>query len=463
MARRRGTGPTVLLMALLAAHARGEDAGPSSPVQETSPPPPESLSIFNHPSDTPWWISGQANSITQAHGDFPAAYSGTNSFSPKAEIATSRVLTLYTGYALGRRDEVLLDAEEAGGQGLSAALGIAGFPNLDVVRNPYLSKGVYLARLVVHHVFALSDETVEADRGPLGVLSTLPCRRIDVRVGKFSMVDYFDVNSIGSDTHLQFMNWAVDNNGAYDYAADTRGYTYGLIVEYHDGPWAVRLGEALMPTVANGIDLDWDVGKNRASNLEAEWRHGGAGRSGVVRALAYLNNANMGSYAEAIQDFRSGVGTVPDIVATREAGRTKYGFGLNAEQDLGVVGLFGRLGWNDGANESFAYTEVDNTVALGGSLKGDPWGRSHDQIGLAFVSNGISSVHQEYLALGGLGFILGDGGLRYGRETIVETYYTAHIWRGVFFGPDLQHVTNPGYNRDRGPALVVSFRLHLDF
>ena len=72
-------------------------------------------------------------------------------------------------------------------------------------------------------------------------------------------------------------------------------------------------------------------------------------------------------------------------------------------------------------------------------------------------------AHQTYLADGGYGFLLGDGALNYGRETILETYYTAHVWRGIYLGPDIQHINNPGYNRDRGPVLVVGGRLHLEF
>jgi hypothetical protein len=429
------------------------------------PGPSESLSVFDHPHDSRFWVSGQSNFITQAHGDFPAAYSGANSLSPHAEVATSRVVTVYTAFAMGPHDEVLVDLEEAGGNGLSSALGVAGFPNLDVVRNPYLSQSPYLARLMFHHVIGLGDKSVDPDRGPMGVLSTLPARRLDIRVGKFSTVDFFDLNSIGSDTHLQFMNWTVDNNGAYDYAADTRGYTYGAIVEYRNFDWAIRFGEALMPTVANGIDLDWDLGQDHADNLEIELHRSLLpSREGTLRVLGYGNHANMGSYRQAIDRFLAGNGSVPDITSTREKGRTKYGFGLNFEQEVtSTLGVFGRYGWNDGRNESFAYTEVDDTVLLGCALKGTPWGRKNDKLGLAFVSNGLSEDHREYLALGGLGFLLGDGGLNYGREAIVEAYYTVHIWRGVTLAPDVQYISNPGYNKDRGSVLVSGFRFHTDF
>ena len=89
-----------------------------------------------------------------------------------------------------------------------------------------------------------------------------------------------------------------------------------------------------------------------------------------------------------------------------------------------------RWGWNEGQHESYAYTEVDQTMQLGADLAGTAWHRQQDKMGGVFVSNGISADHQHYLALGGLGFLLGDGALNYGRENIVESYYNAHVWRG---------------------------------
>lgn len=411
-----------------------------------------------------FWISAQANFIRQQQPSFYAAYSGPNSFSPAKEHATSRVETLYTGFQITKHLEILADVESAGGAGLSNALGIAGFPNVDVVRNPSLPEAPYVSRVMLHYTIPLSTETTEATRNPLSLASTVPIRRLELRAGKMSTVDFFDLNSVGSDSHLQFMNWAAVNNGAFDYAADTRGYTYGLVAEYYDRNWAARFGEMLMPTVANGITLDWDIARARGENFEYEYHTALLPkRATVLRGLAFVNHANMGSYREAIDGHLSGKDAVPDITEYREQGRVKYGFGLNAEQELTPLWrAFGRLGWNDGHTESFAYTEIDRTGVIGTDFRGKPWHRAQDKVGAAFVVNGISGDHRRYLALAGLGFLLGDGGLNYGLEQIFETYYTAHIWRGIYVAADYQHVANPGYNQDRGPASIASFRLHIE-
>jgi len=418
-----------------------------------------------HFKDTRFWLSGQANFIFQTHPDFPAAYSGKNSLSPNYEKATSRVMTLYTGIRLNDSTEVLVDIEEAGGAALSTGLGLAGNPDLDIVRNPLLSKAPYLGRGMIHKVFALSKDKVENERSFLSLFDELPRRRLEIRFGKFSMPDFFDQNSAGSDTHFQFTNWTLDNNGAWDYAADTRGYTVGLVADFEDRNWGFRFAEGLMPKVANGIDLVWRPWQAHAENWEYELRHGVLPKkAGVVRLLAYTNYANMGIYRDAIAQFQEGLVSVPEITDHPWHITRKYGFGANLEQNLARdITAFARWGWDNGKTESFAYTEVDSTFATGVGVNGARWHRKQDRAGVAFVTNGIKKDHQIYLADGGLGFLLGDGKLNYGRENIVESYYTAHVWRGIYVAPGVQHINNPGYNRDRGPVLVAAFRAHVEF
>jgi high affinity Mn2+ porin len=417
--------------------------------------------MFPHPDDSRWWLSGQVNLISQLHGQFTSPYQGDNSLRPEAEQALSRLWTIYTGVTLPGHTELLFDVESAGGRGLSDALGLAGFTNLDVVRNPTLGTTPYIARAMVHVTIPLSAEVADATPTALSLAAHVPLRRIEIRVGKLGMADFFDVNTVGSDSHLQFTNWTVDNNGAFDYAADTRGYTYAAIVEYDTPGWSLRFGEALMPTVANGIDMDWNIARAHADNLELEL-HPAAGLA--VRLLGYANHANMGSYNEAIQGYLTGHDPKPDVTAYREPGRVKTGAGANVEYAFPrLVRVFARTGWNEGSNESFAYTEVNDSAQGGGDLSGLLWKRSLDRLGVAVVSNGLSTPHREYLALGGLGFLLGDGTLRYGRENILETYYTARLWRGLSASGGLQYIDHPGYNRDRGPVLVGMLRVHADF
>jgi high affinity Mn2+ porin len=435
------------------------EADPASPPAEDA-----TETMLPHFSDTRFWLSGQANFVFQTHPEFPALYSGPHSLGSHYDKATSRVLTLYTGVRLDNSTEFLVDIEEAGGAALSLGFGLAGNTDLDIVRNPLLSKAPYLGRGEIHHVFALSSDKVENERNAFSLFSELPRRRLEVRFGKLSMPDFFDVNSVGSDTHFQFLNWTTDNNGAWDYAADTRGYTVGLTADFEDRNWGFRFGEALMPKIANGIDLVWKPWQAHAENFEYELRKGLIPRkSGVIRLLAYTNAANMGIYRDQVIKAAA-EGVTPDITDHPWHITRKYGFGLNLEQNLtSHLTAFARTGWDNGKTESFAYTEVDQTVSMGVGAAGSWWHRKQDRAGIAFVTNAIKKDHQNYLADGGLGFLLGDGHLNYGRENIVESYYTAHLWRGLYIAPGVQHINNPGYNRDRGPALVPTFRLHAEF
>ncbi len=424
--------------------------------------------IFPHTLTGRYWISGQANIILQGYGAFKAAYSGPNSLTNWAQSASTHLLTLYTGYELSQSTEVFADIEDATGNGVGNEDGLGGYVNLDVVRirqNVPGAQAPYVAQAMIREIIPLTSERVAADRDELDLATSLPARRIEVRLGKMDLTDFFDVNTYGSDSNLQFLNWSVDDNGAYDVAANARGYTEAVVMEYDDRSHSARFAEALMPKVPFGSFLDADLARSRAENLELEARgkhilH----RDGVVRVLGYLNHANMGSYRQANAEFLDGQTPTADIAATRREGRHRYGFGLNMEQEItNDIGVFGRLGWSDGHNEAFCYTEDDRTLQFGALVKGSSWRRSSDRAGVAFVANGILPEHQQYLALGGVGIMLGDGSLTYGSERIVETFYTAHLWRGFSMSYDFQHVTNPGYNQARGPVSVSAVRFHTDF
>src|SRR5277367_2985705 len=469
--RRSGLAASRLLIASAFAvvTACAQEAVPpqqdSQPGAEPTPSADPLPIMFPHPEMDRLWLSGQVNIISQWHPAFHSPYQGRNSLTPEAQDASSHVFTLFTGLRLSGSTELLCDVQETGGHGIGEALGLAGFTNLDVVRNPSLSHAPYIARLMIHQIIPLGHVKQPADQNPYSLFRELPERRIEVRFGKFSLADFFDVNSLGSDSNFQFMNWTVDNAGTYDYAADTRGYTYGAMFEYHDHWGTVRFAEALMPKVANGINLDADLARARSENIEFEFHKKIIrGQTGVLRLLSYVNHANMGVYQQAINNFLAGLTPEPEITDHPLQTTIKYGFSGNFEQPLNDwLGLFGRWGWNEGQHESYAYTEVDQTDQIGAAFKGTLWHRKWDRAGVVFVTNGISHDHAEYLALGGDGFLLGDGHLNYGRENIIETYYTLHAWRGIYPAFGLQHINNPGYNRDRGRVLVPTLRLHVEF
>ena len=403
-----------------------------------------------------WDFHAQATVIPQGHGDFRALYSGPNSLSPYTEVATSVTSTFYLGRKLWEGGEIYVNPEILAGEGLSSTLGLAGFSNGEIYRVDTPRPKLTLARLFIRQSWQLGgwEENLKDD------LNQFPCQcrssRITLTLGKFSLVDLFDDNTYSHDARTQFLNWSLMDNGAWDFAADTRGYTYGIAVEADKACWSLRYASVLMPKFANGMPMDLHIDKARADNLELERRHKLKGHAGALRPMAYLNHAHMGNFRTTLDTPAYGM----DITRSRTYTR-KYGFGLNGEQELtGGVGVFFRGGWNDGHTESFAFTEIDRTGSGGISVNGRYWNRKEDTFAVAFVANGISKDHREYLQAGGRGFIIGDGKLNYGKEEILEAYYSIAARWGVSVSPDFQFVEHPAYNRDRGPVAIYALRFH---
>ena len=403
-------------------------------------------------------IHGQSTVITQYKPSFSAKYSGTNSLVPQSETQMSTTFTLFLGARLWKGASVYFDPEVAGGSGLSGSLGVGASTNGETYRISNAAPSFELARLYFTQVFPLSKETIyqESDQNQLS--EKIPVRYISITAGKICVSDFFDLNSYSHDPRTQFMSWALMSNGAYDFPANTKGYTPSIIVQWVTPKNELRYGFSLLPLVANGSVMNWDISRAGSQTLEYTRNYSISGQKGDIRILSYLNVCNMGNYNESIALNPS----APDIKSTRRDGRTKYGFGINAEQALSSdLGAFIRAGWNDGNNETWVFTEIDRTLSIGLSAKGIRWNRPDDNVGLATVVSGLSSAHRNYLQDGGKGFELGDGQLNYSPENLTELYYSFQMSKNISLTGTYQHIINPGYNKDRGPVDVLSIRVHL--
>ena len=402
----------------------------------------------------------QATVATQAHPPFPARYSGTNSLRPGAESATSFVTDLFAGIRPWSGGEAWFQPELAGGRGLSSTLGVAAFPSGEVYRVGDPAPTLVPARLFLRQVFGLGGGSVRVDPGPNQLGGARDRDALTLTLGKLATTDVVDANPLSNDPHTRFTSWGLWASAAYDYPADVRGYTWGAAADLALGRWSARGGLFLEPTTANGSELEWRLGRARGLALEGELRFEPGGRPGAVRVLVFLNTARMGSYRRALEDPSAGL----DVAATRAPGRTKYGFAASANQQVNeTLGVFARGSWNDGATESWAFTEIDRSLAAGAVQGGARWGRPADEAGLALVVSGLSAAHRAYLQRGGLGFLIGDGALRYGPELLGEVYYRLALGRAVSFVGTYQPILNPAYDRDRGPVHVFTGRAHLAF
>ena len=408
------------------------------------------------PSD--YSLHYQATFLPQYHGSFPAQYSGSLSLKNTPELNASFTTTLFLGWNPWAGGFLVANPEVSAGSGFSGVDGLADLPNGEISKVGSPDPTPNLARIYFQQVFGLGGGTENIDDDENQAAMREDISRLTVTLGKFSLNDFFDNNAYAHDARTQFINLGLVDNLAWDYAADTHGYTWGLIAELNQKNWALRLGSAMVSTTANGPLYDANLGQARADNIELEWRYSLGSQPGRARLLGYVNHARMGSYSDALDSGE----TPPDITQSR-AYRDKYGFGVNFEQQLAEnIGGFLRLGWNNGQTESFELTAVDETISGGLVFQRLLDGRPDDKFGLGVVLSGLSSTHQAYLAAGGQDFLIGDGALRYGPEEVAELYYLFKVAAPFALTLDLQGINHPAYNQDRGPLGVVSGRMHLE-
>lgn len=411
--------------------------------------------------DEPAWYSAhaQATMVMEAHDQFPSPYQGQNSLRSKDFDPTSLTATLFLDARLWEGGEFIFNPELAGGLGFSNTLGMGGFPNGEITRVGLPQPTPYFARAFFRQTFGLGGGQEKVEDGFNQIAGKRDIDRFTFSIGKMSAADIADDNRYSHDPRTQFLNWSLMYDGAWDYPANVRGYTYGFAMDLNHETWAIRYGIFAEPLVANGAELDPHFLKANGQVLELEKRYRFYDRPGKLRLDAFLNHAHMGNYDEAVAEMPFS----PQIADTR-AYRFKYGFFGSIEQELtDDLGLFSRMGWNDGHSESWSFTEIDSTFAMGFVRKGTRWARPQDTCGIGFVCNGISVPHRNYLASGGYGFIIGDGALNYSLEKILEMYYCVAVNKSIFITGDFQEALNPAYNRDRGPVSIFSLRVHLEY
>lgn len=405
-----------------------------------------------------WSLHTQATYIDQFHYSFPSAYEGSNSFVRRSENEHTFSFSLFVDRKLWPGAELIYNPEIFQGHGLSQTLGIAGFPNGEAVKSGFANLHYNTSRLFLRQVFGLGGEKEKIENDVNQVAGEIEVNRLTLSVGKFAANDFFDDNAYSHDPRTQFMNWALWESAAWDYPADVVGFTAGAVAEWNTPNTTLRYGIFMEPTEANGPRLDHHLARAYGQILQFDYRYIWNGRHGTVRPFVYWNRADMGLFSAAAAQPN------PENITLTRAYRSKEGFGVSWDQALGDdLGVFARLSWDDGRTESFAFTQIDRSAAVGISLKGSRWNRPDDGVGLALAADGLSSDHRHYLEQGGTGLIVGDGALSYAPEEIVEIYYAYQPWKWLQISPDYQYIRNPGYNSVRGPVSVFAIRGHIHF
>ncbi len=409
-----------------------------------------------------WLAAFQATYVYQHKPAFFAAYTGPKSLLPTSETGYSLTSTLFLGFRPWRGTEVYLNPETIQSHDLSGLAGLGGLTNSENQKGGGSNPKLYVARAFVRQTVDLGHPTSIVPAGQNQFADKRADRRLVITAGDMSLLDIFDIVSYAHDGRTMFSNWALLTHGAWDYAADLRGYTWGAAVELIWDSWTLRIGRFAVPKRSNGLGLDFNLIAHYGDNLEAQYDYRLFGRSGTVRVLGFRNQERMGGFRDAIAYARVHGGQ--PSVATVRKDQAKYGMGFALEQTVARdVGVFLRASWADGQTETYSFTEIERSLTIGSSIKGRIWRRPDDTVGLAVVRNGLSEAHREYLGLGGLGFFIGDGRLHYRPELIEEAYYSMRVLPALWLTADVQHIVHPAYNADRGPVAIYAFRVHTEF
>jgi high affinity Mn2+ porin len=420
------------------------------------------MSVANAGESEDWAVHSQATVIEQYHPAFRSPYRGTNSMDPGSRGNETVNATGYLGTRPWDGAEAWANGEIDQGFGLSNTLGVAAFTNGQGSKVGKSEPYFRLHRLFFRQTFDLGGEgeDVAPSANQLGGSRTHD--NLVITVGKFSTVDIFDANSYAHDPANDFLNWAVIDTGSFDYAADAWGYSYGAALEWNRGDWSLRGGLFDLSRIPNATELTRGFGQYQV-DAELENRFHLGGRDGKAKLLIFANRGDFGAYKDAVA-FGTAHAQIPDTAVVRRPS-FRPGMTVNLEQSItDDLGAFLKAGLTDGSREADEFTDIDNSLATGLALKGTSWARNDDTIGLAFESAGVSRSAQLYFAAGGLGILVGDGRLpHYGRENVLEAYYSAGLIKGVALTADYQFIANPAYNPDRGPISILGLRLHGQF
>lgn len=410
-----------------------------------------------------WNAKFQTTYIWQHKPGFNAAYSGANSLSAKAENSYTFTTDAYLGVRIWQGSELYLVPEITQGVPFSNLTGLGGFTNGEITRASGTNPILYRQQLFLRQSWGLGGDIERLASGMNQLAGVVEKNRFVLTAGNFSTLNIFDNNAYAHDPRTQFMNWANMTYAAYDYAADARGFGWGVAGEWYQDEWVVRLARMTVPRDPNMLQLDYQFFKHYGDQLEIEHSHELAGQPGKVRLLCWRNRAILANYRDAI-NYGLATATAPDIFKVRYREQIKYGFGIAIEQAInGDLGAFLRAMQADGRTETLAFTEVDSSIAGGISLKGTRWGHAQDTVGFSLIGNGLSKDRRDYLQAGGISFFIGDGALRYRPETIFESYYNWNVAKHAWLTADYQHIANPAYNADRGPVEIFGMRLHFEY
>jgi hypothetical protein len=461
-----------LLTAICSTSALAQKAGSGSDQIATFASPIESFPTEGELFGLPVNIHGQTTYINQRYNNFNSSYSGQNSLNAQKSMSYTWSGTLFMGARLAPNTDVYFNPEVVSGVPFSGLVGLGGFTNGEATKAGGVQAKFYSARAFARHTINQEGVKVVLEDEANQITQTVSSNRVVLTGGQFSTLDIFDDSRYAKDPRVQFMNWGNMTYLAYDYAADARGYSWGLAGEWYLDNWVMRASRMLAPKSPNGRDLNWQIFNAYGDQVEVERQHNIADLPGKVSVLAYRNKMILARFEDATNYIDQNPGARQGTQAinnVRNSNQIKTGIGIHGEQALTKdLGIYGRAFTSDGKTETMSFTEADNSISVGMGMNGTSWQRPSDSIGISMMQNGLSSYRRGYLQAGGVSYFIGDYAspsqtISYSPERIGEIYYNATVIKNVLAGVNFQHIINPAYNSARGPVNILSFRVHAEF
>jgi hypothetical protein len=461
-----------LLTAVWSTTALAQKAGSGSDQIATFASPIDGVPTEGELFGLPVNIHGQTTYVNQRYNNFNSSYSGPNSLNAQKSMSYTWSGTLFMGSRIAPNTDVYFNPEVISGVPFSGLVGLGGFTNGEGSKATGAQAKFYSARAFARHTINQEGDQVVLENEANQITQTVSTNRVVLTSGQFSTLDIFDDSRYAKDPRVQFMNWGNMTYLAYDYAADARGYSWGLAGEWYLKNWVLRASRMLAPKSPNGRDLNWQIFNAYGDQVEVERQHNIADLPGKVSVLAYRNKMILARFEDATNyinqnpNARQGTQAINNV---RTSNQIKTGIGLHGEQALTKdLGVYGRAFTSDGHTETMSFTEADNSVSIGMGMNGSSWKRPNDSIGISAMQNGLSSFRRGYLKAGGVSYFIGDYAsasqtISYSPERIGEVYYNATVIKNVLAGLNFQHIINPAYNAARGPVNILSFRVHAEF
>lgn len=283
-----------------------------------------------------------------------------------------------------------------------------------------------------------------------------------VDIGKIGVNDFFDLGLEVSDQTSQFLNQAVNNNGAFDFVQDLNGngYTHGLRLSLENKYLGFDIGYFSADSFLDNIEKKYSI----VTGLKwiPEWY---SNRKSLYQIYAFKNFGEYGVFKNDGSFVTSNSSDINTINNSDNNDKSGFGISINHALPAGID-IFIKYGKQDDNRDVRHYQDMDETFLLGFTLNGEIWSRENDAFGVAFINAKLTGNHKKAHELGYSSFFDRSQGIgvgNYDDENVLEAYYRISLKDSGSFSFDYQKVSNFAYNKTAKSISFYAIRHNISF